>query len=236
VTDAPCGRADCPVPPPSHDALRRLRTTVLPAGGTVHRGFRFGHDPEELAPGTGNTRFAPLPDTSHAYVSTATRTTALLESALHELSGPEPRIYRVQLRRWGLAPMRLTHDLRLADLRDDELVRLGLGRSQLVTTAPLHYPCVRRWAVAIQPRRPGGYPLAGIVWHSRQADVHAAEHADGLLGDLLVHRSVEVAVVWSPPGPKRPFAHTGEPEPRLVDAAARTRRHAHPAPLQAPIL
>jgi hypothetical protein len=52
-------------------------------------------------------------------------------------------------------------------------------------------------------------PLAGILWHSRQADLHARAAPDGLLADVLHHAPAEVAVVWNPPGPQQPFRATG---------------------------
>jgi hypothetical protein len=181
----------------------------------VHRGFVHRFPPEILVPGVGDTRFAPLPGTTHTYVS-ATRTAALLESALHEMSGPDATIYRAQLAPWSLAPMRLVEDVRLVDLRDPQLVRLGVERRQLVDTDPLHYACTRRWAAALQDHHVGGYEVAGIVWHSRQADLHARAQRGGLAEDLLAHRAIEVAVLWHPHGPARPLRLDGSPERLLV--------------------
>lgn len=155
-------------------------------------------------PGKGDTRFAPLPATHHVYVS-RTATAALLESALHHASGPNPTIYQIELAKWTLASVQLAKDLRLVDLRDGELDRLGIDRTALVNTEALHYACTRRWAEALQHRKIGAQPVHGIVWHSRQADLHAFAHEGGLLGDLLKHRSIEVAVLWNPNAPKRPF-------------------------------
>ena len=107
--------------------------------------------------------------------------------------------------------------VRLVDLRDPQLERLGLDRDQLVATTARHYPCTRRWAAALQHRRVGGYPVAGAVWHSRQADLHRRANPTGLAADLLVHRPVEVAVLWSPEGPARPLRTAGRAEPLLVE-------------------
>lgn len=177
---------------------------MLPAGTVLHRGVQKKFAKTDLVPGKGNTRFAPLADAHHVYVS-RTATAALLESALHHASGPDPTIFQVELAKWTLASVQLASDVRLVDLRDPELDRLELGRNQLVNTEAVHYPCTRRWAEAVQHRKIGGQPVHGILWHSRQADLHADAHQGGLLGDLLQHRSIEVGVLWHPHAPKRPF-------------------------------
>jgi hypothetical protein len=218
----PCGRSDCPVVEPSPQLLRRIRTERWPAQIRVYRGHQLQHAADRLVPGTGDTRFAPLPDTEHAYVS-VTKTAALLESALHHLSGPDPTIYLVELRRWAASPVRLTTPVRLIDLRDNHLRRLGIERQELVDTDPVHYPCTGRWAAVLLLRRVGGHPVAGIVWHSRQADLHARSQHEGLLADLLSHRATEVAVLWHPHGPPRPFETVG-PRKRLVDSKDRPSR------------
>lgn len=205
---APCGRTDCPVAEPLPHLLRRVRSEVWPEATTVHRGHRDRYPADRLVPGRGETRFAPLPGTSHVYLSKS-RTAALLESALHHLSGPDPTIYLAEARHWVVSPVRLNAPVRLADLRDEQLDRLGIARSALVDTDPVHYPCTRRWAQVLQHRSVGGHPVVGALWHSRQADLHARSHGDGLLGDLLTHRATEVAVLWHPPGPERPLDGAG---------------------------
>jgi hypothetical protein len=214
--------------------LRRLRSLVWEEGASRFRGVRTPHDPAALVPGLLDTRFASLPGTAHVYLS-ATQTAALLESALHHVSGPDPTIYLAEVRDWGVAPVTLTVDLRLADLRDAELARLGIDRTALVDTDPLHHPCTRRWAAALQHRRVGGHPLAGAVWHSRQADLHARAHAGGVLGDLLTHRSIEVAVLWHPDGPSTPL-RAGAPVPLLDGATSARLLTELSALLAAPIL
>ena len=215
MTWPPCGDRSCPVVEPSGALLRRLRTVVVPAASTWWRGTRYA--PESLAPpGHGDTRFAPLPDSRHGYFG-ATRTVALLESALHEASGPEPTIYMARLAGLSVHEVELTDPLRLVDLRDPELGRLGLQRWQLVDTTGRHSPCTRVWAAHFQTRQPGGYPIAGVVWHSRQADLHARSQPEGLLADVLVHAAVEVAVAWYTYGPLSPFRATGRTEHLVTD-------------------
>lgn len=211
----PCGDPSCPVAEPDPAKLRRVRTVTVAAGSRWWRGTR--HQPGRLAPpGSGDTRFAPLPGTAHGYFG-RTRTVALLESALHEASGPDPAIYVAALAGWVVAEVALTAELRLVDLRDSELGRLGVARFALVDTTPRHYGCTRGWASVLQARRPAGHPVAGILWHSRQADLHARSQRGGLLADVLTHTPAEVAVAWHPHGPASPFRPTGAREVLIED-------------------
>ena len=205
MTDASCGSAGCPVPkkPPP-----QLRSAVWPAGTRLHRGHKDIHAAHELVPGSGATRFAPQPGASHAYVAT-TEIGALLESALHDAAPPYPRVQMPTLREWSVSIVELGHDIRLFDLRDPELDRLGIGRDQLVSTPPVHYACTRRWASHLVGRRVGGQQAHGIVWHSRQAELHARAQAHRpAFARLLSDHPTEVAVVWSPPAPRDLLKHT----------------------------
>lgn len=208
--DAACGRHDCPVPrePPS----RSLRSVVWPAGRSVRRGHkRRFPDPTALVPGAGDTRFAPLPPSAdgpvrHVYVAETTFA-ALLESALHEAAPPQPRVQAAKLARWMESEIELTADVRLIDLRDPELERLGIVRDALVATDAVHYPCTRAWAARVHGRAVGGQPTHGLVWHSRQRELHArALQARPALRDLVAEHPAEVAVLWSPPASRQLLA------------------------------
>lgn len=169
----------------------------------LHRGHGNPFPADELVPGRGATRFAPQKGTSHVYVAT-TEIGALLESALHDASPPFPRIQTPTLQQWSESVVELLHEVRLFDLRDPELDRLGIGREQLVSTLPVHYACTRAWASRLVGRSVGGQQTHGLVWHSRQAELHtrAAEHRPAF-ARLLSEHPTEVAVVWSPPAPGR---------------------------------
>lgn len=213
MTDAPCGSASCPVP---EKPSSRLRSVVWPAGMRLHRGHRNAYPADDLVPGTGATRFAPQGAASHAYVAT-TEIGALLESALHDAAPPHPRIHVPTLTTWSASLVELRHDIRLFDLRDPELDRLGVGRDQLVATPPAHYVCTRRWASHLVGRSVGGQQAHGIVWHSRQAELHARALAHRpAFARLLSEHPTDVAVVWSPPSPNQLLsAVTGEGLGRL---------------------
>lgn len=196
----PCGSADCPVPPPEPSLLRHLRTTLVPAGTTWHRGVAVMHpDATVLVAGRGDSRFAPLEGTSHVYLA-SNAFAALLESAFHDATPPEPRIYQPQLARWIEAVVATTVEVRLIDLRDTELVRLGIAREGLVATEPTHYSCTRLWADALHGRVVGGRQTHGLLWQSRQTELHAAALGSRpALSELIAELPAEVAVIWSPP-------------------------------------
>jgi hypothetical protein len=211
VTAPACPYPDtCPVPVPTPAVLRRVRTQSLEAGVELFRGHKRVHPPDALVPGLGDSRFAPLHGVSHAYVSNRA-TPALLESAFHDATSPQPRIYPHRLAAWSLGRVRLLADVRLVDLRDPELARLGLDRGQLVTALPAHYPCTRQWAAALHDRHAGGHPTHGLLWHSRQAELHAAANHNPLTADLLGSgETTEVAVLYAPPSPSRLLEDTGQ--------------------------
>lgn len=204
---APCGSSSCPVPqkPPTN-----LRSIVWSTGTSLHRGHKRSHPADRLVPSEGDTRFAPLPDVEHVYVAT-TEIGALLESALHDATPPAPRIQVPTLRRWSEAVVRLRQDVRLYDLRDDELDRLDIRRRQLVSTLPLHYRCTRGWAAHLHGRRVGGYETHGLLWHSRQAELHARALSNRpALAQLIDEHPTEVAVIWAPPAHDRLLDHVDE--------------------------
>lgn len=160
-------------------------------------------------PGRGNSRFAPIvpADTStpvgHTYLA-ETAFAALLESALHDAVTPVPRVRAATLPHWMESCVELTADVRLIDLRDPELDRLDIGRHELVATSAAHYPCTRAWARQLHGRAVGGQPTHGLVWQSRQTELHARTlDARPALRDLVALHPAEVAVLWTPPAPSR---------------------------------
>lgn len=161
------------MPIPTTDVLRHLHTVTWRAGLSLRRGHKRTHtDPTELVPGVGDTRFAPLRGVAHASVA-GTTFAALLESALHDAAPPEPRVPEVVLSRWDEAGVVLTTDVRLIDLRDQALKNLGLDRGPLTATSAAHYPCTRVWAERLHGRQVGGQVTHGLVWNSRQLELHA---------------------------------------------------------------
>jgi hypothetical protein len=52
----------------------------------------------------------------------------------------------------------------------------------------------------------------GLLWHSRQAEIHAEQGVRPLLADVLVGEQAEVAVLW-PPTRQRLLVAEGDPIP-----------------------
>jgi RES domain len=161
----------------------------LDAGVPLYRVYstRWGYD--EFNPGLGDTRFAPFDAAATgARVPTmylaGDEIGALLETVFHEVHHQLPRrIYEKDLRRFGLAHVRVPRRLWLADLRDPALAAAGVRREQLVSTPAEHYPCTRRVARDVHGREIDGREVAGLLWHSRQAE-------------LLATRPTEVCVLF----------------------------------------
>lgn len=170
---------DCPDPDgcPVVPTLARLRTTTLRAGTSLYRVYDATWGYDEHNPGHGDARFSPIDDPATAarlpsmYLA-ATPTAALLETVFHDVHQVSGRIvYERDLRGKLLAHLRVPTAATLGDLRDAELGRLGLSRSQVVSSPAEHYPCTRRLADGVlrHPRR--GRALSGLIWHSRQAEL-----------------------------------------------------------------
>jgi hypothetical protein len=205
----------CPVPDPVEVDLRRLSSVVVPAGTPLRRGHKSRHRAEDPVPAIAElpaphlmTRFAPVPGQPHAYVARR-EIGALLESALHGVVPDAPRISWPQLGHWSLSHVVLRRDVRLIDLRDPALAALGLTRAELVATDPGHYPCARRWAMRLHGRHIGGKATVGLLWHSRQAEVHAVQGVRPLMADVLVGEQAEVAVLWPAAGQRLLATHGG---------------------------
>ncbi len=208
MTWPPCGLDSCPVPEPVASLLTALRTTDWNEVGRYCT-LQSSHPADQLVAGSGDTRFAPIAGESHVYLG-RTATVTLLEVVFRDTANSA--MYRASLDGWCTAPVALRRPVTLIDLRDEELDRQGIARDALVATDSQHYPCTRAWASALHEHQMNGMPSPdGIVWHSRQGDLYKRRHRGGVLGDLLTHANVEVAVVWSPPAARSLLLADGEP-------------------------
>lgn len=220
TTLPPCGDPSCPVASPTTDLTDQVSPYVLSARTEMARGHGLAHDGGALTAAgvAGDGRFSPLPGVAHAYLAGHV-TCALLETAFRDIAAPPRTVHRPALARWGVARVTTTADLTLADLRDPELERIGIDRGSLVGASPRHYPCTRQSARELHA---AGHD--GIIWHSRQADLHR-DHvpARGLAATLLDHRPVEVTVVWSPPAPASPLVQHGDSTPLVQPNGAPSR-------------
>ena len=184
---------ECPAPghcPVAADALTELAraghlpTCTIVEGRTWHRAYssQFGHT--EANPGYGDARFSPFNEArTAARVPTVylakTPHAALLETVLRDVGEwivrevSEARFYG-QLH----VGLETTERLRVADLRNSALTKLNIPRSAIVSSPQEHYPCTRTVAKAIHASKQN---LAGIVWHSRQAEISHRPDAEVLI-------------------------------------------------------
>jgi hypothetical protein len=183
----PAQELDCPDPSacpvlPEAD-LPPLPAAIIAAGRPLFRCYdgTWGYD--EPNPGYGDARFSPFDSPSGNRVPTLylgdTQLAALLETVFHDVHQSSTRlVFDTALRDNLLAHVRLPSDLRLADLRDPVLNDLGLERNQLVSSPAEHYPCTRRLARHIHEIGTGLEMVDGILWHSRQAELHGGGPAE----------------------------------------------------------
>ena len=201
----------CPVPDPDDVDLRRLRSQVWPAGTQLRRGHRRAHRAEAAVPAVAQlpdlsrrSRFAPVLGAGHSYVARR-EAAALLESLLHDVTPTSRQVPWHLAAGWVLSHVELVRDVRLIDLRDDALPALGLARDQLVASSAAHHPCTGVWAHRLHARHVGGHATDGLVWNSRQAEVHATAAGNPVLEDLLTGEQTEVAVLWGTPDRQWPL-------------------------------
>lgn len=187
----------CPVPDPTSVDLRRLRLAHLELDRVLHRVHATAYPVTGFnAAGAGDSRFAPLPGRGHLYAGD-TSSVALLETVFHNVHQAVPRVIytATDLRGRALGRMRVVdRRVPVADLRDQELGRLRLDRSQLITTSAAHHPCTRQWAEHLMRRRIGGVAPAGLLWHSRVAELAGVDSP--LFGDLLSGSPAEACVLY----------------------------------------
>lgn len=168
--------AGCPVPDaPARIPAARVRLHTWPAHSRFHRAYDTRWGRNAFNRGRGDTRFAPLVDDGRAVPSmhgAESEAAALLETVFHDLSAGTGRaIYERTLVTTGLVTLETPVALPLVDLRGERLSALGLRRDQLLTTAAEHYPCTRAWAARLRQVRVRGVAPAGLIWHSRQAEL-----------------------------------------------------------------
>ncbi len=186
-----------PAPPPPQDidcpdpngcmvarALPRLRVAALAERTALYRVYSAAWGYDEHNPGYGDARFSPIDDPATGgrlpsmYLA-ATTAAALLETVFRDVHHHSGRtVYERDLREQLLAHLRVPAVAALGDLRDPELNRIGLQRSEIVSSPAEHYPCTRRLAIAALRQRRGQRTLQGLIWHSRQAELAGAAPAE----------------------------------------------------------
>lgn len=153
----------------------RMPVKVLKAASEWFRVFNAADGYATPNPGKGNTRFSPFDGaTTGARVASMylaeSLEAALLETSFHDVPIAPPREVNVSaLLGMAHAQVKLPTDLSIADLRDASLNTLGIDRSALASSPREHYPCTRKVAKSIHSSMSG---VAGIIWHSRQAEIN----------------------------------------------------------------
>lgn len=161
----------------------------------AHRGELFNQS------GNGHARFSPLFTDDGVAIGSLylarNPVCALLETVFHDVSPTDTRKVSISQDLAGRAMRRVvnTERLLLADLRDPALDRHDLVRGALVTAPAAHYACTREWADKLRTARPGGKPIAGLIWNSRVTEV-AATLATPSVSMLLAPPLTEVCVIF----------------------------------------
>lgn len=189
----------CPVPDPVALDLRTIRTTNLDPRTVWYSVYDHKYEsslfnPSPVANGRFNALVEPAGVIPTLYAS-KTRTAALLETVFHDVQ-PTGAAYiseALALRGKGLRRIVAIKPLPLIDLRDDALSKLGLNRTQLISTSPMHYPCTRQWAMRIREsqKKPS---IAGMLWRSRLTEIAASRSA--LFHDLTQVSMTDVVVLF----------------------------------------
>jgi hypothetical protein len=165
--------AHCPVA--DYASLTRAKRVDLPARLEWRRCYDSTWGFDEPNPGKGDTCFAPFRDASGAWVPTMyladNDAGALLETVFHDVAPGVGAVYEVTLRNYLLARVSPPRDLRLVDLRDTELARLGVPRTAVVSSSAEHYACTRLIAAGFYDDDPD---IAGLLWDSRQSELRRA--------------------------------------------------------------
>ena len=189
----PKERLDCPDPARCPVAVRELTeaagdgtvpATSLKADSEWFRVFNAVDGYATPIPGQGNSRFSPFDDESSGervpsiYLAESLEA-SLLETSFHDVPIKTPREVNVStLFGKAHARVRLPTDLLIADLRDASLRTFGIERSAVASSPREHYPCTRRVAKRIHSSM---QDVAGIVWHSRQAEINQRPAAKVLI-------------------------------------------------------
>lgn len=173
----------CPTPPTVFNPAPTI--TVLEQGICLFRVHPKTFAATEFNPGKGLPgRFSPLNDLNGNNIPTlyagSSNKSALAESVFRNVVSTSPTITRLSLRNQLLSTIIPTRNLRLVDLSQNGLRRLGLKRNQLLETGQDSYAQTACWAKALHDHNDH---CDGIVWVSTQFDT---EKSFLLFGDRVL--------------------------------------------------
>ena len=198
MTAAECPYPDtCPVGDPQTLKLTGLRLHTINANTQLFNVASSDYIAGVFnSSGRGAGRFSPITKpvgvTGHVYLG-STRIAALLETAFHEIGpGRTNAIDEANdLAGWHLRTFSFRRPLRLIDLRDNALARMGINRTALISSSPAHYRCTREWAHRL---RSWGRNHDGAVWDSRIAEIAATRSP--FLDALKETTFDEAMIIW----------------------------------------
>ena len=158
-------------PPP---AVLNLTIVNLPKNTPIHRIHSDLYNGNQFNPGLkGNARFSPIKDGGGSFIPTLyggmSFGCAAMESVFHDVPfAPGVKIFdKHKLNEQVYSVLVSTDDLKLADLSNMALRKLGISRNCLIDTEKDCYPYTRLWAEAIHAQCPD---VQGLYWISRQDD------------------------------------------------------------------
>ncbi|HBO0859739.1 RES family NAD+ phosphorylase [Pseudomonas aeruginosa] len=173
-------------PPPPPPSTLHVTSITVSRAQVLHRVHSDAYAGGQFNPGLkGNARFSPIRnahgDSIPTIYAAGTFDAALMESVFHDVphAAGFKQFDKRKLEGQVHSRIEATQDLKLADLTNKPLRKLGPTRKQLIDTEKNQYPQTRAWAEAIHAGHPD---IQGLYWISRQDD---SAHAVMLFGDRV---------------------------------------------------
>ncbi len=147
---------------------------VLNKGAVLERIHNRHFMASSFNPCQGNpTRFAPIQDENGQCVPSLyageTFEAAVFETMFHDVpaTAKRKRVPRKKVEDSAQGRLEVVRNLTLVSLREPDLKRWYIKRSQLIAAAPKHYGSTAKWAEAIHFQFPSA---EGLEWTSNQCD------------------------------------------------------------------
>ena len=151
---------------------------ALGKGDVIERIHNRNYAGDAFNPGRGSaTRFAPIKDSSGTNIPTLyaadTLEAAIFETIFHDVLAKtkKKRVSKVVVTARAHAQLEAKRDLKLASLRQADLIKWGIKRNDLITTTPKLYASSAEWSEAIHHQFSD---VEGLVWTSNQCDPDTA--------------------------------------------------------------
>ncbi len=183
----PNKKLQCPLPPTNFSVAPTI--TTLKKGTCLFRVHHQKYAGTAFNPGGGQpSRFSPIVNSDGDNIPTLyagnSQKSALAESIFRNIVSTSSAITRFSLRKQLLSTLQNTRNLRLVDLTQNGLRRLGLKRNQLLESEYDSYEQTARWAEAIHN---SDEAVDGMIWISTQYDT---EKSILLFGDRVLSKDL----------------------------------------------